>query len=208
MQCPGSKFVHDSDRNGSGSRPRSVQTQFTLPPEAWGRGEESARLAARRPPSRRSRLPLDLSSNSVRPAIPLGRSGTLTCTCQRQSGQYANTPLVIVFTCATSSRRYSGRISADDSAPVTTSYVGKASSSRTFLPVRFLCRRVIRSRYRCRSIKRLPSAFARFAASRSPSAACTIEPFIRMCQERAKASGSRSPASSARSRTRERMFSR
>jgi hypothetical protein len=62
--------------------------------------------------------------------------------------------------------------------------------------------------YRCRSIKRLPSACARFAASRSPSAACTIEPFIRMCQERAKASGSRSPASSARLRTTERMFSR
>lgn len=63
-------------------------------------------------------------------------------------------------------------------------------------------------RYRCCSIKRLPSACARFAASRSPSAACTIEPFIRMCQERAKVSGSRSPASSARLRTTERMFSR
>jgi hypothetical protein len=62
--------------------------------------------------------------------------------------------------------------------------------------------------YRCCSIKRLPSACARFAASRSPSAACTIEPFIRMCQERAKASGSRSPASSARLRRTARMFSR
>jgi hypothetical protein len=69
--------------------------------------------------------------------------------------------------------------------------------------------RVFRTRaYRCCSIKRLPSACARFAASRSPSEACTIEPFIRMCQERAKASGSRSPASSARLRTTERMFSR
>jgi hypothetical protein len=69
-------------------------------------------------------------------------------------------------------------------------------------------RRRFRGRYRCCSIKRLPSACARFAASRSPSAACTIEPFIRMCQERAKASGSRSPASNARLRTTERMFSR
>ena len=37
----------------------------------------------------------------------------------------------------------------------------------------------------------------RAAAARSPSAAETMEPFMRMCQDREKLSGSRSPASSA-----------
>jgi len=49
---------------------------------------------------------------------------------------------------------------------------------------------------------------ARFAASRSPSVAETIDPFIRMCHERAKESVSLRPASSARRRTTDRMFSR
>ena len=45
-----------------------------------------------------------------------------------------------------------------------------------------------------------PSCLARAAASRSPSAAETIEPFMRMCHWRANPSGSWMPASSARSR--------
>ena len=43
-----------------------------------------------------------------------------------------------------------------------------------------------------------PISCARWAASRSPSCAATIEPFMRMCQRRAKLSGSAMPASRAR----------
>ena len=48
---------------------------------------------------------------------------------------------------------------------------------------------------RWRSIRLWAIAFACPAASGSPSAAAMIEPFIRMCQERAKSSLSRNPAS-------------
>ena len=50
----------------------------------------------------------------------------------------------------------------------------------------------------CRAID-----LARPAASKSPSTACTMDPFIRMCQEFANERGSRSPASSASRRTTE-----
>jgi hypothetical protein len=51
--------------------------------------------------------------------------------------------------------------------------------------------------WRWRSIRLRAIAFACSAASGSPSAAAMTEPFIRMCQERAKSSVSRNPASSA-----------
>ena len=47
----------------------------------------------------------------------------------------------------------------------------------------------------CWSRSRWPITRARLAASRSPSAAATMEPCMRMCQERTKGSGSRRPAS-------------
>ena len=61
---------------------------------------------------------------------------------------------------------------------------------------------------RCWAISRRPIAWARLAASASPSPAETIEPFIRMCHECANCSGSRSPASRASVAMIERMFSR
>src|SRR5512142_2424824 len=51
--------------------------------------------------------------------------------------------------------------------------------------------------YRCCSISSLAIAWARLPASVSPAAAQTIDPFIRMCQERVKESVARRPASSA-----------
>ena len=45
--------------------------------------------------------------------------------------------------------------------------------------------------FRCDAIKILAIACARRAASRSPSVAATIEPFIRMCHERVNSVGSR-----------------
>ena len=63
-------------------------------------------------------------------------------------------------------------------------------------------------RLRYSSSSRRAIALARCAASASPSAAETIEPFIRMCHERANESVSRMPASPARRRTIDRMFSR
>ena len=49
-------------------------------------------------------------------------------------------------------------------------------------------------------------AWARRAASTSPSPAATIEPFMRMCHWRAKGSGSGTPASRARSARKDRML--
>ncbi len=51
----------------------------------------------------------------------------------------------------------------------------------------------------CCSSRRRPSSRARAAARVSPSAAATMDPFIRMCHLRAKESGSATPASSASS---------
>ena len=53
---------------------------------------------------------------------------------------------------------------------------------------------------RCCSMRVRAMSWARCAASRSPSAAAMMEPFIRMWHDRAKLSASRRPAVSARSR--------
>ena len=56
--------------------------------------------------------------------------------------------------------------------------------------------------------RRAPTSWARRAAERSPSAADTIEPFIRMCHWRANSSGSATPASAARPSTKSRIRAR
>jgi len=78
--------------------------------------------------------------------------------------------------------------------------VGKISARGLFGRVNITVPVQLSAGRRCCSMRVRAMSLARCAASRSPSAAAMMEPFIRMWHDRAKLSASRRPAVSARSR--------
>ena len=78
--------------------------------------------------------------------------------------------------------------------------VGKISARGLFRRANITVPVQLSAGRRCCSMRVRAMSLARCAASRSPSAAAMMEPFIRMWHDRAKLSASRRPAVSARSR--------